>query len=177
MDFMSKLPISPIIKERIQLRLLEQFDLPMTLKWRNQDHIRKWFIHPEVISPEQHREWFEAYLQRDNDYLFIIEETQNLNKPVGQISLYNIDWDGKCAEYGRLMIGEADAQGRGLAKEASRLLLQYAFKVLGMERIDLEVFRDNEPAIAIYRSCGFWEVSELEGLKKFVVDGKCVRLK
>lgn len=167
---MAKSIASPITKEHIRLRLLEESDLPMTLKWRNQDHIRKWFIHSDLISPEKHREWFDAYLLRDNDYLFIIEETENLNKPVGQISLYNIDGDRKWAEYGRLMIGEADARGRGLAKEASRLLLQYAFKVLGMERVELEVFRDNEPAIAIYRSCGFREVSELEGLIKFVVE-------
>ncbi len=173
---MAKSISSPIIKEGIRLRLLEAFDLPMTLKWRNQDHIRKWFIHSEVISPEKHREWFETYLQRDNDYLFIIEETLRLNKPVGQISLYNIDRDRKCAEYGRLMIGEADARGRGLAKKASRLLLQYAFKVLGMERVELEVFRDNGPAIAIYRDLGFLEISDLEGLKKFIVDEKDVRL-
>jgi RimJ/RimL family protein N-acetyltransferase len=169
---MSKPVIPPLGKGRIQVRLLEENDLPMTLRWRNQDHIRKWFIHPEILSLEQHQAWFRGYLQRDNDYVFIIEETRDFKKPVGQVSLYNIDWEGRLAEFGRLMIGEAQAQGKGLAKEASRLLLVYAFKRLGLTRVVLEVFENNEPALAIYRDCGFREVSEGSGLKKFVLDEK-----
>jgi RimJ/RimL family protein N-acetyltransferase len=169
---MLKHPFSPIEKGRIRLCLLRESDLPMTLKWRNQDHIRKWFVHSGVLTPEQHREWFRGYLQRDNDYLFIIEEILDLKKAVGQISLYNIDWARKQGEYGRLMIGEAAAQGRGLAKETTGLLLHYAFKELGLNRVDLEVFKDNEPALSIYRAYGFKEIFEEAGLKKFILDEK-----
>lgn len=160
--------ISPIEKGRIRLRLLERSDLPMTLRWRNRDDIRKWFIHPKVISPEQHREWFERYLERDNDYVFIIEETSDFQKPVGQISLYNIDWNQKHAEYGRLMIGEPDAERKGIAKESSRLLLDYGFSGLGLKKIGLEVFNDNKSALSIYRACGFHEVETSEGLIKML---------
>jgi RimJ/RimL family protein N-acetyltransferase len=177
---MSKHTISSIKKGRIHLRLLEESDLPMTLKWRNQDHIRKWFIHSEVLSINQHQEWFDGYLQRDNDYLFIIEETRDVNKPVGQLSLYNIDWASNCAEYGRLLIGEADARGKGIAQEASFLLLHYAFKELKLKEIELAVSNDNKPAIAVYRACGFQEVPEdsrLNGLKKMVITGNDFRLR
>jgi diamine N-acetyltransferase len=165
---MKKLIPQRIEKGRIRLRLLEESDLPMTLRWRNQDHIRKWFVHSEVISAEQHQEWFKQYLERDNDYVFIIEETRNFHKPVGQISLYNIDWKQRRADYGRLLIGEPNAQGKGIAKKANYLLLHYAFAILGLNKVELEVFTDNEPAIAIYRGCRFREVSELNGLKKMV---------
>lgn len=169
---MVKQSLSPITKEGIQLRLLKEADLPMTLMWRNQDHIRRWFIHSEILTPEQHRNWFQGYLQRDNDYLFIIEEMRTLKKPVGQISLYDIDWTRKSAEYGRLMIGEAEAQGKGFAKKASRLILDYAFKELGLTQVELEVFEDNKPAIAVYLACGFQEISQCDGLKKYVIDEK-----
>jgi diamine N-acetyltransferase len=165
---MPKQVIHPIEKGRIRLRLLEGSDLPMTLRWRNQDHIRKWFVHPEVISPQQHQEWFECYLERDNDYVFIIEETRDFLKSVGQISLYNIEWNHKRAEYGRLMIGEPDAEHKGIAKDASSLLLYYAFRGLGLDRVELEVFSNNQPAIAIYRACGFSEVSDSNGIMKMI---------
>jgi diamine N-acetyltransferase len=172
---MSKLNISSIKKGRIHLRLLEESDLPMTLKWRNQDHIRKWFIHSEVLSIKQHQKWFDEYLKKDNDYLFIIEESMDVNRPVGQISLYNIDWASHCAEYGRLIIGEADACGKGIAKEASLMLLNYAFTILKIKGIYLEVFENNYSAIAVYRACGFQEVPKYprpEGLMAMVNFGK-----
>ena len=161
---MTKKMISPIQKVQIRLRLLKESDLPITLKWRNQDHIRKWFIHPEIISQEQHQTWFEEYLKRDNDYVFIIEEIQNFRKPVGQISLYNINWLGKCAELGRLMIGEPETIGKGLAKKATELLVEFAFKQFHLTEIYLEVFKNNSPAIAIYRKCKFDYFEEYQNL-------------
>jgi RimJ/RimL family protein N-acetyltransferase len=147
--------IPPLAGERVVLRLLEEADLPRTLGWRNQDHIRRWFVHSDVITPEQHRRWFDGYRERDDDFVFVIEETRDLRKPVGQVSLYRIDWARHRAEYGRLMIGEADAVGRGLAHEGTAVLLQYATTTLALREIELEVFAENAAAIAIYSACGF----------------------
>ena len=57
------------------------------------------------------------------------------------------------------MIGEAEAAGRGLAHEATDVLIRYATTTLGIHEIELEVFADNGPAIAIYSAWGFrpWE--------------------
>jgi RimJ/RimL family protein N-acetyltransferase len=71
------------------------------------------------------------------------------------VSLYGIDWARRRAEYGRLMIGEREAAGRGLAREATDVLLGYATTALGLCEIELEVFADNAAAIAIYAACGF----------------------
>lgn len=53
-------------------------------------------------------------------------------------------------------------------EEDINLLLHYVSTTLGLNRIRLEVFSNNTPAIAIYRTCGFYEVSESDGLKKMV---------
>ena len=152
---MGKRLIPPLVGERLKLRLLEENDLPHTLAWRNQEHVRRWFAHSDVITPEQHRDWFTAYRERDDDFVFVIEETHDLHKPVGQISLYRIDWARHRAEFGRLMIGETAAARRGLAREATRVLLYYATTTLGMREVELEVFADNAAAISIYAACGF----------------------
>jgi diamine N-acetyltransferase len=160
---MPKQLIHPIEKGRIRLRLLKRSDLAMTLRWRNQDHIRKWFIHPGFISPEGHHAWFEAYLKRENDYVFIIEETGNPSpKPVGQISLYNISWFEKRGELGRFMIGDFEAQGKGLAVESTRLLVDLAFHRFSLKEVYLSVIKHNSSAIQVYRQCGFQTSREHE---------------
>lgn len=154
-----KRQIKPLVGDHIRLRLIEEADLPMTLAWRNQDHIRKWFIHSDTLTMEQHTNWFHKYQERENDFLFIIEAKHLNNKPVGQISLYSIDWEKKEAEFGRLMIGEADAIGKGLARTATALLVNFGIQELGLERIYLEVYENNASAIAIYEKCGFEAIS------------------
>jgi len=74
---------------------------------------------------------------------------------IGQISLYNIDWINLRAEFGRLMIGQIEAQGKGYADEATSMLLNYAASKLGIKEIFLEVFCDNLKAIKIYKKHGF----------------------
>lgn len=157
---MAKRQVAPLSGRRIRLRLLSEADLPLTLAWRNQDHIRKWFVHSEIIPWEQHQRWCAQYFQRDTDFIFIIEETRDLCRPVGQVSLYNIDWGRKRAEYGRLMIGDGEAAGKGLAKEATEVLLAYAFACLNFEEVALEVFKDNVRARALYASLGFITTGE-----------------
>ena len=152
---MSKRHVLPIETQRIRLRLLQERDLPLTLAWRNQEHIRKWFFHCDLIAPDQHRAWFEQYRERDDDFVFLIEEVQRQYRPVGQLALYNIDFDGKRAEFGRLMIGEPDARGKGLAREATVALLGAVLKTFGLDEVYLEVLADNDAAIKVYTACGF----------------------
>jgi len=152
---MEKRPIPPWQSGRIHLRLLEAQDLPRTLAWRNQDHIRCWFFYRERLTLEQHTEWFGCYQRRDDDFVFILEETGDELRPIGQASLYNIDWAGRTAEYGRLMIGEADAAGRGLAREATNAIVSLAFEQLGLKEVHVEIIPTNFPSIELCEACGF----------------------
>lgn len=152
---MPKRDISPVENKRVLLRLLEKDDLPLTLKWRNQDHIRKWFLNSNVIPEEKHYAWFENYKNLDNDFIFIIIAKDLKNLPVGQVSLYGIDWEKGSAEYGRLMVGEDVARGRGYAKEATSLILKLGFDVFRLREVYLKVLKDNLAAQKVYRDCGF----------------------
>ena len=46
-------------------------------------------------------------------------------------------------------------RGRGLGREVTRLVLSWAFEVLGAHRVQLEVLAGNRPAINCYLACGF----------------------
>lgn len=154
----------PIVGKRVTLRLLEQRDLAMTREWRNQDRVRMKFVTTNKLEPESHQRWFEGYLAKDDDYLFVIEETETLNKPVGQIGMYNIDRQAKQAEYGRLMIGEENALGLGIAAEASRLMIEHFRKNFAIEHVYLEVKADNQSAYKLYESLGFERTGQHENL-------------
>jgi RimJ/RimL family protein N-acetyltransferase len=143
--------------DRVRLRPLAEADLPLTRAWRNRDEIRRWFRTSEPIGAAQHAAWWERYRDRDDDLVWIVEEKREAGgvRPVGMIALYAIDPSRGEAEFGRLMLGEPDAVGKGLATEATRLVSGLALGELGLRRVHLEVAADNAAAIAVYERCGF----------------------
>jgi RimJ/RimL family protein N-acetyltransferase len=152
---MPKPAFPPIETPRLRLRLLEERDLPLTLAWRNQEHIRRWFLDDAPIAPERHRAWYADYQQRDDDFVFLIERRGPGWQPVGQAALYRVDRRERSGEFGRLLIGPAEARGQGLAREATCALLAAAHERLGLEEVHLEVRAENTRAIALYLACGF----------------------
>lgn len=167
---MTKRAIQPIESDTVCLRLLEEADLEMTLRWRNQDEVRRWFYTSNVLTFEQHCNWvMNSYMPCDNDFIFVIE-SKPIGKPVGQISLYDIDFEKRRGEYGRVMIGERDASGKGVAREATRLILQFAFDTLGLDEVYLSVFADNERAINLYKACGFSVDGQEDGSLKMSIE-------
>lgn len=153
-----KRDVAPLVCDGVTLTLLEESDLPTTLAWRNQPEVRHWFLDSSIISPERHREWFRGYRNRDDDFLFVIHDRRTLNRPVGQVGLYRIDWDKRRAEFGRMMIGDLQAQGRGVATAATQCLIRWAFTVLQLKELYLEVLPGNQAARRLYDRCGFTEV-------------------
>jgi RimJ/RimL family protein N-acetyltransferase len=150
-----KRAVAPLVGERVRLRLLDEPDLPLTLAWRNQDRVRHRFFHSQVLTPEQHCDWYARYCQRADDYVFVIEETQSLRAPIGQAALYRVDWEQGRAEFGRLMIGEPAALGQGFARAATALLVEHALTAWRLRAVYLEVYADNFAARAVYAACGF----------------------
>jgi [ribosomal protein S5]-alanine N-acetyltransferase len=53
-------------------------------------------------------------------------------------------------------------RGRGLGKQITRLILDWAFADLGLHRVELEVLASNQRAIRCYLACGFRE----EGVRR-----------
>ncbi|WNV88822.1 GNAT family protein [Umezawaea sp. Da 62-37] len=73
---------------------------------------------------------------------------------LGDIVLNGLDADNLTMGFRIALIA---GRGEGHGTEAIRLLLRYAFDVIGLHRVELEVFDFNPRAIAAYRKCGFVE--------------------
>lgn len=72
----------------------------------------------------------------------------------------------------------AALRGRGLGREVTRLVLAWAFEVLGVHRVQLEVLASNRRAINCYLACSFRREgvrrdAELypDGWKDFIIMG------
>lgn len=159
---MSKPAINPVQFGPCRLRLAEKADIEQIRVWRNQPEIRKWFLCKDVITVDDQKRWWRSYQGCDDDLYFVVEETDEGLGPVGVAALYDIAC-GR-AEFGRLMIGETTAQGRGLAQAAVTAALTIAFAQLDLDEVFLKVYPDNEPAIAVYKTCGFKETGVEDGM-------------
>ena len=72
----------------------------------------------------------------------------------GEVVLNNLDRaNGSCGF--RIMLGSAEFRDRGLGTEASRLTLAHAFEVVGVHRVELQVYAFNPRAKHVYDRLGF----------------------
>ncbi|MBO9600283.1 MAG: GNAT family N-acetyltransferase [Cohnella sp.] len=145
--------------ERLRLRQLELADLPLVLLWRNDPEIGRWFFNSGSITWEQHRGWYARYLDTETDIAFIVEEVSSLYEPVGAAALYRIDTERGTAEFGRLMIGNARARGKGFGLEIVNAICSFGLRQLGLNEIYLEVLEDNAAAVNTYEKAGFRTIS------------------
>lgn len=146
---MTSAAFAPIVDDNGELRLLEERDLPLTLSWRNHSDSRRWFHSAEIISDQQHRAWFQRYLERSDDYVFIFV---NDELPVGQAAIYDIA-DG-VATFGRVLV-DPEQRRRGISHRLVAACLAAADTRLSIERLHLDVMLDNAAAIRVYEAAGF----------------------
>lgn len=129
--------IDPIFIEgtRISLR-------PLVLKDLEGDYI-SWLNDPEVSAFNSHHtfpytiEAARAYINDVKDLkrdLVLAIVTKESGRHIGNISLQNIDYISRTAEYA-IMIGDKEYWGKGIATEASGLILAHGFNALNLHRI------------------------------------------
>ena len=150
--------VQPISGDGIRLRLLTENDLPLTLAWRNRDTARSQFRNAEKLVQTAHRAWFDQQKKLNDRYYFIVENADG-GRAVGQVAIYNINHDTCSAEVGAFVVAP-EAEGRGFMKRAILELIGWAFNVLKLRRVCLEVFATNQRAIRVYESCGFMQYGQ-----------------
>jgi RimJ/RimL family protein N-acetyltransferase len=91
--------------------------------------------------------------EQKEEVRFLIYERATL-RLIGLTELMQINLWHRTATYG-IVIGEPDCWGKGYGGETTSLMLDYAFHVLGLHNVMLEVYGFNERAIRAYLRAGF----------------------
>ncbi len=145
-----------IAGERLALRPIEPRDNALIVRWRNRPDVRRNIFNQPRLTLAAQRAWFKRYLADRSQVRFIVDSKEL--GPVGTFGLTDLrEGDAQLA----VLLGEPRARGKGLAREAIELLLDFGFRNWriggrpGLNRVTAEVFDHNEPAIALYRKVGF----------------------
>jgi len=147
-------PIVNIEGENVSLGPLRSDLIPLYTVWRNDFSTAKTLDKlPRPIAQEERSAWFEKAIVDSSSVQFTIYEQPDI-RPIGLGNLHDLDLQHGTAELG-IIIGEADARGKGYGTEATRLLLDYAFTAVGLHNVMLRVYAFNLAGIRAYEKAGF----------------------
>jgi RimJ/RimL family protein N-acetyltransferase len=151
-------PVITIIGERVALGTQERELLPLFHRWHNDWATRRTLDDaPRPWTLDAEGPWNASLQQPENAVFTIYERTApdgTALRPIGETGLYGIDDRNRTAEFG-ILIGEADARDKGYGTETARLVLDYAFTVLRLHNVLLDVASFNPAAIRAYEKAGF----------------------
>jgi diamine N-acetyltransferase len=127
---------------------------PLVRTWINDEAVRRGIGTEGPVSDFEHERWYRNAMEDRSQRIFIIGMGEGFEaKPVGLIGLRGINWRARSAEFW-IYIGDSSASGKGIAYEASRMLLGFAFRTIGLNRVYLYVDITNERAIRLYKKLG-----------------------
>ena len=138
----------------VQLRVAEPNDADMIYRWENDMEVWR---DSETRVPYSLRQ-IEQFLLNNNDLesekqlRFIIEDTKT-GVSVGCIDIYDYDEFNSRAGFGILV--DKAYRGKGYAKNAIALLLEYCFKTLLLNQIYALVLATNIESALLFESIGF----------------------
>ena len=145
-----------------KIRVIQQSDLELILRWRNHPKIRRHMYSQHLITWDEHLRWFLKKKKDPKTHLLMFELDKN---PEGFISFRENECVGT-AEWGFYLSPDAP-------KNTGRLLgfagLSYAFETICVHKVCGEALGYNEKSIRLHLSLGFQQ----EGvLRQHHFDGK-----
>ncbi|MFG2045099.1 GNAT family N-acetyltransferase [Dactylosporangium sp. NPDC048998] len=154
--------------ERTTLRPFRDEDLPAmaaaiadaeVLRLTGSAHSTAETVQRRPIVDDRLRSWYGSRNAQDDRLDLAIVDNDSA-MCVGEVVLNNWEPANESCQF-RILIGQ-DGRGRGLGTEATCLILRYAFTVVSLHRVSLEVYAFNPRARRVYEKAGF----KVEGVKR-----------
>jgi RimJ/RimL family protein N-acetyltransferase len=143
----------------VRLRDIEETDLALLLKHRNDRDTREWLGDSRLVCIDDHYKWFLNPAETN----YWIAEKQSM--PIGLARVKQLQF--KEFEIGcDVFRGQ---RGNGYGHEVFRLAMEKAVKA-GAKRLSLWVFVENVRAVKVYLKAGF-QFDENEPMKVLMRDG------
>lgn len=153
--------------DKISLRDFTASDIDNKIRWIN-DFDNNLYLHYDIpLNYEDTLLWFNS----KNNQTRLDCTIEYCGVPVGIIGLLNIDYVNLKAEY-YVCLGEKRFKRKGIAKKASEILISYAFDILNLNKVYLNVDAENVDACKLYEKLGF--VCEGTFIKDMIHRGKFI---
>ncbi|WP_342559779.1 GNAT family protein [Psychrobacillus sp. FSL W7-1457] len=108
---------------------------------------------PFPPTERDHEKFLSEINPEKDEYIFGIE-LKDEKIFIGTISVYSVNWKNGTCHVG-VSIG-ADYQGKGYGTDSMRVLIDFIFNYMNLNKVKLQVFSYNKRAIASYEKCGFF---------------------
>ena len=145
----------PIQGKMVRFRSLERSDIEgKWFGWLDDIEVTRYLGFGDTPnSMEAMESFFNKVSGSKTDVVFAIVYNET-GEHIGNCGLHDISSVHRKAKLG-ILIGESRYRGVGIGSEATKMLVQYGFDVLGLNRIFLNVDVENVYAIRIYEKLGF----------------------
>jgi diamine N-acetyltransferase len=149
----------------VVLRPLRVDDAELTLGWRLSD--RATLLNRGAATVADQAAWIASRPKTELNFVIQLRSA----RPVGMLSLVNIDEVNRRAEPARFLIGDPDSvRGLPVAVEAMKLLYELVFDQLGLHRVCGTVVADNRLMIKWQKFLGMKEEGRLE--QHYFIEGR-----
>lgn len=142
--------------ELVYLSPIEKEDLLQLMNWRNLPGFRKHFREYREISQDMQEKWYQTKVINDPNTIMFAIRNINSNELLGCCGLCYINWVHRYADLS-LYIGwnESYIDDSGFANESCKLLFNYAFKELALNKIWTEIYEFDNKKYKLYHDLGF----------------------
>lgn len=140
----------------VALRPVAIADSHLLYSWICNQDLQRFSSPFKYVTYEQHETWLQRRISGFAESPFLlITEVSSLDA-IGYCQLFDISHIDQSCEL-QIKICLQTHLGKGYGSCALKLLLEYAFFHLNLNRVQLRVLVDNVRAVAAYKKCGFKE--------------------
>jgi len=132
--------------DNLSIRSISHRDIELLRTWKNEH--RNSFFFQKIITPEMQDNWFQSYAQKNDDFMMIILQSNQIIGCIGfrlikdKIDVYNV------------ILGQKEFTKKGLMANALKLVCKEAMRRYPKMPIMASVIKTN-PALQWYLRRGF----------------------
>ncbi len=150
--------------EKVYLKLVEFDDIPNRVKWINDPEVQNTLVYDIPTSLSKTTEWYKKTIMDNTRREFSIFTKDGEN--IGFCGLINYDIKAKKAEF-HFLIGNKSYWNGGYGTETCKLLMEYGFEELGLNKIYAYYLLHNKGSCRVFEKLGWIK----EGLFKEEIYG------
>ena len=142
--------------------------VPLYARWINDPATARAVGSFAPFAAERETDWYEKEARSETNIPFIVYQRSG-STPIGIVALMGVDYRNRKAEFG-ITIGEPGHRDKGYGTETTRLMLGYAYNIVGLHNVMLGVFEFNHGAMRAYEKAGFKEIGRRR--RSYFADGR-----
>ena len=152
----------------------EREHVPRYNAWMQSSHLQELTESEPLTLDEEYKmqmSWREdpakcTFILIDKSLMSADLQHRDLDAACGDVNLYLNDHNSKSVAEIEVMVAEQKSRRKGIAREALRLMMNYAASDLNVNSFVAKILEVNEPSIALFQSLGYHEIKRVKAFQE-----------